>query len=483
MPNTPLISPAAPPAPPREGAPQRPATRAREGAPPRGATAPVRPGTRAREGAPPRPSTRALRLPPRAEFLLATWDGGGHAAPMLSIARALLARGHGVRVLADPILRPDVEASGAEFVPWTRAPHRTDESERVGVVFRDWEARSPAGAAARARDGLICGPAAAVAADCRAELRRRPAAVVVSDHMLPGVLVGAEAQGARTVAAATSLLFVPDWGVPAMGMGLTPGGGPLQRLRAAVLARAARRMWRGGLPALNAAREENGLAPFADPVQIVAHWDRVLVLSSHALEFPQFAPPPHVKLVGARLDDPAWTDDWTAPSGDRPLVLVALSSTYMAQDDVLQRIAAGLGQLPVRGLITTGPAIEPAAIAAPPNVEVVRSAPHGRVLQHAAAVVTHGGHGTVAKTLAAGVPMVAMPLGRDQRDIAARVVSNGTGLRLSSDADPAAIAAAVGRVVREAPFTAAARRAAAVMREERRRDRAIDELEALVLAG
>jgi MGT family glycosyltransferase len=423
-------------------------------------------------------------LPARAagpyDYLMATWDGGGHAGPLLSVAAALLARGHRVRVLADPVLRGEVEAAGAEFVSWRRAPHRRDAAARVEVVFRDWEARTPAAAAALARDGLVCGPAAAFAEDCRAELRRRPADAVVADHMLPGALIGAEAEGVHTVALATSLLFVPDWGVPAMGMGLIPSRRPVTRLRAAVLARLWMRMWRQGVPAINAARRANGLAPIAEPVEILSHWDRVLVLSSAALEFPGFAPPAHVRLAGARLDDPSWTEAWSPPADERPLVLVALSSTYMGQESLLRRIAAALGALPVRGLVTTGPAIDPARVPAPPNVDVVRSAPHAHVLRHASAVVTHGGHGTVVKALAAGVPLVALPLGRDQLDIAARVTFAGAGLRLDRAARPHRIAGAVSRIVTEPAFAAAARRAARVMAAERHDDRAVAELEALL---
>ena len=63
-------------------------------------------------------------------------------------------------------------------------------------------------------------------------------------------------------------------------------------------------------------------------------------------------------------------------------------------------------------------------------------APHSEVLRHASAVVTHAGHGTVLKALAAGVPVVAIPLGRDQLDNAARVAHHGAGLRLKPKARP-----------------------------------------------
>ena len=82
---------------------------------------------------------------------------------------------------------------------------------------------------------------------------------------------------------------------------------------------------------------------------------------------------------------------------------------------------------------------------------VVERAPHSEVLRHASAVVTHAGHGTVIKALAAGVPVVALPLGRDQLDNAARVAHHGAGLRLKPDAKPEAIAKAVRRVLESRP--------------------------------
>jgi len=131
--------------------------------------------------------------------------------------------------------------------------------------------------------------------------------------------------------------------------------------------------------------------------------------------------------------------------------------------------------------VTTGPAIGVDEISAPPNVIVVASAPHSQVLPHAAAVITHGGHGTVLKTLAAGVPLVVMPLGRDQRDNAARVVHHGAGLRVRRSAKPGTIAAATRRVLDEPQFAVAARRLAVDIADDLASDRAVEELE--LLAG
>jgi UDP:flavonoid glycosyltransferase YjiC (YdhE family) len=151
----------------------------------------------------------------------------------------------------------------------------------------------------------------------------------------------------------------------------------------------------------------------------------------------------------------------------------------MRQEPVLRRAVAALASLPVRALVTTGPEIDPAQIPAAPNVTVVQAAPHGRVMPHAAAVVTHCGHGTVMKALAAGVPLVCVPAGRDQLEVAARVVDVGAGVRLRPGASSAAIARAVRTVLEDPAYRRAARRMADAIAADTASDRAVAELEEL----
>jgi UDP:flavonoid glycosyltransferase YjiC (YdhE family) len=108
------------------------------------------------------------------DYLFAAWDGGGAVPPLLALAASLRERGHDVRILADPVLREEVEAVGAEYRPWTRAPHRIAKGPEHDL-FRDWEAHTPFGAFARVRDGLMCGRAADVAAtSSRSSTAARP---------------------------------------------------------------------------------------------------------------------------------------------------------------------------------------------------------------------------------------------------------------------------------------------------------------------
>ena len=414
----------------------------------------------------------------RRRYLFAIIDGGGTVPADTSVIRAMVERGHDVRVLADRVLAPDVEATGAEHVTWTRAPQRPDLDPQ-SIIVQDWDAKSPFGAFARVRDGVIAGPAALFAADVREELRRRPADAVVANFFVFGAQIAAEAEGVPFAFLVSNLLSFPGSGTPPLGPGLKLARGPLGRARDAGINRVMQRLFDKGLDPLNEARRANGLEPIASVLQNFERADRLLLMTSRAFEYEIFSPPPNVRVTGPRLDDPAWARDWSPPAGDESLVLVGMSSTFMDHRDVLQRAATALGELPVRGLVTTGPAIPTDSIDAPPNVTVVERAPHSEVLRHASAIVTHGGHGTVIKALAAGVPLVVLPLGRDQLDNAERVRHHGAGLRLKPKADADRIAAALRRVLGEPSFGAAARRIASAIAAETAEDRAVLELEAL----
>jgi MGT family glycosyltransferase len=414
-------------------------------------------------------------------YLFALWDGGGTVPPELSVVRRLVARGHTVTALADARLEAQVRATGADFQAWRTAPHRRSERPEDDL-FRDWEVRSPPQAVQRLCDGIMATPAARFAHDVREALAERPADAVVANFMLLGAQLAAEAAGRPLAVLVPNIYPVPAEGMPPFGTGWAPARGPLGRLRERAVGALSRRLWRRGLPALNAARAEHGLPPLRELFEQLGRAQRVFVLSSRAFDFPA-ALPAHVRYTGPVLEDPAWVAPWTPRPGPEPLVLVALSSTFQDQRAVLQRVVDGLGQLPVRGLVTTGPCIDPAQLRAAPRVEVVRSAPHAQVLPHASAVVTHGGHGTVMKALAAGLPLVCLPMGRDQTDNAARIVARGVGLRLAAAAPPHAVAAAVRRVLAQPGYREAAQRLGATLRAEAEASPLIGELEALAASA
>ena len=56
--------------------------------------------------------------------------------------------------------------------------------------------------------------------------------------------------------------------------------------------------------------------------------------------------------------------------------------------------------------------------------------PHGPVLDRAVCLITHGGMGVTQKALERRVPVVVVPWGRDQFEVAARVEHAGAGVRM-----------------------------------------------------
>ena len=89
--------------------------------------------------------------------------------------------------------------------------------------------------------------------------------------------------------------------------------------------------------------------------------------------------------------------------------------------------------------------------------------PHDLLLPHMAAVISHGGLSTITAALAAGVPLVCIPQGRDQSDNAERVAASGVGRAVATDAPAAQIACALTELLADPAALGAARRFAEVI--------------------
>jgi MGT family glycosyltransferase len=398
-------------------------------------------------------------------FLLTLWDGGGNVPPELGLARRVVERGHQVHVVGDPTIADAAEAAGCSFASWERAPHRRT-LEPSGDLLKDWEADDPLDALRRLRDELMSGPAAAFAADTAAAIEAfRPDALLADTNLL-GSIIAAEEAGLPVA------VVVPNiWEIP------TPGTGDPAVLRFT------NRVLKGGLPDLNAARAEHGLPPLTALYDQVLGAERILVLSSETFDTVSPFVPPNVRYVGPVLDDPSWSEPWASPwpaGNTDPFVLVGFSSMYQDQGSLVQRVIDALSGLQVRAVVALGRMLPAGEVSASPNVAVVRSAPHSILIPDASAVVSHCGHGTTMKALAAGVPMVCIPMGRDQDGTAARVVAQGAGVQLPTSASSADIRAAVRDVLDHEEYRANAARLASILAVEHRPGDVVDELERLV---
>lgn len=399
-------------------------------------------------------------------ILFATWDGGGTVPAEMGVVRQLRAAGHQVTVIGDITMKPSVLDAGARFRPWERAPQRLSP-DAAGDLLKDWEvAGNPVKLFHRLLDRLVTGPAALFAEDVRAAVASQRCDAILVDSAILGALVAAQSLGLPHAAVHVGIYARPTPGTPPFGMGLAPGHGPLGRLRDHVLPRVMNRVWNYGLPALNAARAAYALPALSSVWEQYDLADRVLILTSPAFDFPVRLPANTV-YVGPVLDDPQWVGaPIDLPPGDQPLVTVGLSSARTKGADCLRdKVVEALLLTDLRAVVTTGPVLEPIESGAD-RIQVLATAPHAQLLPRSTAVVTHGGHGTVTKALAAGRPTMVIPLGRDQGDNAARVVAAGAGLRLSMKDSPTRIAENLRHLVTDPDMAAAADRLGREMRRD-----------------
>lgn len=192
-----------------------------------------------------------------------------------------------------------------------------------------------------------------------------------------------------------------------------------------------------------------------------------------------------VRYVGPlfeRFSDAPWDSPWDADD-DRPLALVSFTTTRLwDQSGRIRNTLEALAGEPVRVLVSAPQPLDVGPV--PANAAVRGFVPHEMVLPSATVTVTHAGHGTVAASLAHGVPLVALPNpAADQPFLAATLQRLGAGLALDGDSPPEAIRTAVQEVTRRPSYASAARGLGDAIRAAPGAAGAAIELEQLALTG
>lgn len=352
-------------------------------------------------------------------ILVYTSPSRGHLYPLVPTLAALRERGHdvAVRTLASAV--PVLEQLGFDATPVDERAERIEND--------DWRARTPIGAQRR---------------DVATYVKRAPyelAEVRVAIDQADALLIDCTAWGAAIAAETSGLpwamfghfpLPIASRDAPPYGLGMAPRGDSLGRVRDALMRRVVLApLERMVLPPLNKLREEQGLRPLSDATDFFARTARlVLYYTAEPFEYPRSDWPPSVRLVGPGVwdppaDPPAWLDEI-----ERPLLLVTCSSEFQ-DDGKLVRVALELAGGDYELAVTTA-GVDLAELPAPAGARVERFLPHRPLLERAACVVCHGGMGITQKALAVGVPVCAVPFGRDQFEVARRVEVAAAGVRL-----------------------------------------------------
>jgi MGT family glycosyltransferase len=267
-------------------------------------------------------------------------------------------------------------------------------------------------------------------ADLREAIDAEQPDAILVDCMTWGATAVADAWGGPWAQWFPYPLPLPSRDVPPFGPGLKPAAGPLGRLRDRIL----RPLVIGStarvfLPTLNTVRAAVGVRPLQRFADMFTLPPLLLYLTAEPLEYPRSDWPSSVKMVGPCCwDPPADPPSWLAEV-DRPLVLISTSSEFQDDHRLITTALQALAEEDVQ-VIATVPATQLPRTAVPANARLEPFLSHTPLLERAACAVTHGGAGATQKALAVGVPVCAVPFGRDQLEVARRVEVADAGTRL-----------------------------------------------------
>jgi UDP:flavonoid glycosyltransferase YjiC (YdhE family) len=342
-------------------------------------------------------------MSPGHRIVVAAFGDAGHAFPAIGLALSLRDRGHEVAIETWERWREPIEAEGLRFLA----------AEQYTVFPPPVKGAGPV-EAARALLPL---------------LDELDPDLVVSDILTLAPALAAELRGCRRATLIPHLYPVHQPAMPFFAFGLMPPRTPLGRLAWRLAQPALEAGLRRGRAEMNAARRKLGL-PAIERFHGGISEELALVGTFPELEYPREWPD-HVRVcgpLGYEIPHP----DIELPSGADPLVLVAPSTAHDPGGTLIRRSLAALADEPVRVVATTNGQRPAPPIEVPANATLVDWLSYSQLMPVADLVVCHGGHGTVARALEVGTPLLVSPAVGDMAENGARVQWAGCGLMLPS---------------------------------------------------
>ena len=387
----------------------------------------------------------------KSNILFAMIEGGGNVTPMLGLARELLKNGHSISILSEPCLEKTIKETGASFISFTKHFTRTERKEDL---FKDWNAskfNNPI------FDRVMFGPASDVIDQCIEVISSNSIDLLVVDVLIFPSIIAAKHLGIPSIVVFHMPEFLPGPNRPPGNMGLKPGKGFYYRLRDKVLAKLMTSKFDEYKDTLNKKLVSLSLTSLDHTLDLFNWADLRLIQTIKSFDIPIEPCPKNVRYIGPELEDPDWvsSQQWVSPWPNQhknPLIIISFSSTFQNQGEVIQNSIDALSRLPVNGIVTLGPAMEEHEFTVPENVMVLKSMKHSMLFPHADLVITHGGHGTIIRALANGLPIICLPMGRDQDDNAIKVTLKGCGIKLSPRSSSFSIQKAVKQILGDNSF-------------------------------
>jgi UDP:flavonoid glycosyltransferase YjiC (YdhE family) len=304
----------------------------------------------------------------------------------------------------------------------------------------------------------------------------RPHAVV-SDILTLAPALAAEATGTPLATLIPHIYPVVEPGLPFFAVGLQPPRTPLGKA-----------VWRAGQRALNVGLEQGRSdlnrqrvrldLPPTERFHGGISPDLALVGTFPQLEYPRRWP------EGVQVTGPMTYEiphpEIELPPGEEPLVLIAPSTAHDSGNHLVRTALAALAEEPVRVVATTNRVVPQKPIEVPANAILVDWLSYSQLMPAASLVISHGGHGTVARALGAGTPVLISPIIGDMSETAMRVAWAGAGLSLPWRlCRPSPLRWAARRILAEPSFTARAAELAAWSRQNDGAERGAELVEQL----
>jgi MGT family glycosyltransferase len=324
---------------------------------------------------------------------------------MLALGTRLVGRGHTVMLETWERWREAVEDAGMTFAPAPEYPVFPTREQPL----------KPYEAVVRATP------------ETRGSLAPFAPDVVVHDVLTIAPALAAELEGVPVATLVPHLYPAPSPGLPPYALGARPPRTAPGRALWRALARTLELGFERGRSELNQTRARLGLPPVARLLGALS--EQLCVVGT----FPQLEYarpwPANTHVVGPLLWEPP-SEPVQPPQGTDPIVLVAPSTAHDREQRLLRAALAGLAGEPVRVLAATNRRGPLPALQVPANATLVDWLSYSRTMPNCALVITHAGHGTLARALTCGCPVLAVPHSGDMGENAARADWAGVGVRL-----------------------------------------------------